>query len=127
MNTVNLRSQNLPSPTNGIQCFDSIYLKPGNNFLSDSDLKKLLAHPDAQRFMKLNAIEVVQPQGDSEGLVESNPELQSLVNYTVEQAEPVIEQEHSVEVLEAWLAAEQRVTVQRLINTRITAIKEGRQ
>jgi hypothetical protein len=104
--------------------FDGVILKAGNNDLSEEEAEKLLNHPDFERYQTWGAIELI---GETSEVIDpaANTEKVSLANYSVEDAEKIIEQTHDAELLAVWLVTETRKTLRQAINRRITTIKGG--
>ena len=106
--------------------FDNLVLKPGSrNFLSDSQLAELQAHPDYARYQGWGAIEVISPEL-------ATPELpitdrgtaypSNLSGISVEKAEDIVNACDDLAVLRAWFDAETRKTLREILTRRIEEI-----
>jgi hypothetical protein len=104
--------------------FDNIMLSPGaRNLLSDSELETLISHPDFPRYENWKAIEV---KGEAVEVLESAPGAAdypaSLAEYSVDEAEDIVNEVDDPEVLRAWFEQETRVTLRKILARQIEEI-----
>jgi hypothetical protein len=118
------RPEKLNPPRKGEQYYDRLQLKPGTNHLSETELAKLLAHPDYKQHYAWGAIEPVEPKAKIEKKVPTEGE-SGLDKLSEEDAQKVIEQTFDVSTLEAWLKAEKRKVLINSINRRVAELKKG--
>lgn len=118
-------------PVKGRVQFDGLDVVPGVNYQhSESQVQKLLKHPDMPRYQRLGAIVVIESAVDpsSEVIPEQSDEvLPDLSGFTTDQTEDLIAQCHDLARLQMWLTKEQRRTVRQQLNKRITLIQEGKE
>lgn len=116
------RCQPALSPTASM-AFDSIELKAGTNELTAETLKLVQEHPDFQRFVKLQAIELIEKSEIVDPQI--NTQVTDLSSYAIEQAQSIVNNTNDLETLDLWLKSETRPKVRTTIATRITQLKSG--
>ena len=109
-------------PQLGAIAFDNIEIPPGRKTVEEPYLSVLLNHPDLPRYEKWGAIEWITP---TDVVDVETPKGDSLAEFSIEDAEKLIETEHDAETLQKWLKLEQRRGLRQSINRRITQIKGG--
>jgi hypothetical protein len=116
----------------GVLKLDSLAIYPGKpNYLSDSQVRQLKAHPDFPRLKEWGALKLTESDNPAEPLddpsiPEPSPEPPAdLSGYDVRGkdgevgADDVVAATVDVALLQQWLAAESRVTLKRILQERI--------
>lgn len=124
MTTVMFYPERTNPPRTGPIAFDSITLKPGTN--TNINVEALRSHPDFDQYLVWDAIKIIEPK-ETISLDAPQPTILELAKLNVDEATKVVEGCHDIPQLDQWLAVEQRVTLRRVINDRIAAIKGGKE
>lgn len=116
MKHINYNPSRVIPATKAPVAFDRITLKPGDNYMADSDYAILEKHPDLQQYVKWGAIALL-------GAIESEPEpgVPDITKLTVEQAKKLISAESNLGVLEVWMD-DPRKGIQDLVSDRLAAL-----
>jgi len=104
-------------PRKGALSLDNELLMPGNNEVSEA----IASHHYWAELLELGAVKVVNPADPAE------PQLKQdhirISDLTIEEAEPVIEAETDITLLNAWMASDARTGIKTLISRQIKSLE----
>lgn len=128
MTTVYYYPQKESPPRLGALVLDSIQLIPGANSFSQGELEKLLAHPDYSKYEgKAIAVEE-SPSPEPSPEADDYSALADLSGFNIEGdesqvgAEDIVAEATDLDLLDKWLKAESRKTLQAIIQDRMEAL-----